>query len=175
MNNIHPTALIHPSVILGDNNYIGPYCVIGFPAEWKGKEKEGRVIIGNNNCITGLVTIDSGAESDTVVMNDCYIMKAVHIGHDAKIHNNVTLSCKAIIGGHTIIGEGTNIGLGAIIHQRQIIAEGCMIGMGTIITKRTVTEPFKIYVGNPARSIGDNTKHPDYPGEYTINYNDYPL
>lgn len=35
MNYIHPTALIGPNVELGDNNYIGPFCIIGYPAEHK--------------------------------------------------------------------------------------------------------------------------------------------
>ncbi len=52
------------NVTLGDNNYIGAYCIIGDPAEHKkywGKQK-GNVIIGDNNIITGLVTIDAGTE-----------------------------------------------------------------------------------------------------------------
>ena len=44
-NNIHPTALIAEGVQIGRGNTIGPYCVIGFPAEWKGREVEGKVVI----------------------------------------------------------------------------------------------------------------------------------
>ena len=163
MNYIHPTALIAPGVILGDNNYIGPYCVIGFPPEWKGKEGSPvQVIIGNNNRITGHVTIDSGAEGNTMIGNDCYIMKHAHIGHDAKLHNGVTISCGAKIGGHTIIGDGCNIGLNAVIHQKQKIERGCMIGMGSVVTKNLQTVTFCTYAGNPAKFIKENTQHPDY-------------
>lgn len=38
INNVHPTAIIEPNVILRNNNYIGPYCYI-----------VGNTIIGNNN------------------------------------------------------------------------------------------------------------------------------
>jgi acetyltransferase-like isoleucine patch superfamily enzyme len=31
-----------------------------------------------------------------------------------------------------------------------------MIGMGAVITKKLITTPYKKYVGNPAKCIGDN-------------------
>jgi len=186
MNQIHPTAIlgsdvrlgdniyigpyctIGPNVVLGDGIYIGPCCIIGNPPEWKGREKEDKgVVIGGGTRITGHVTIDSGADAPTFIGTACYIMKSVHIGHDALIGDNVTLSCHAIIGGHTAIQDDCNIGLGAIIHQKQFISKGCMIGMGAIVTKKLITQPFKTYVGNPARLLGDNTKHKKYD-EYTI-------
>ena len=162
MNHIHPTALIHPSVKIGDGNEIGPYCIIGYPCEWRGHESEGRVVIGNNNTITGLVTIDSGAEGETVIGNNCYLMKHSHVGHDVVLGNDVTISCGAKIGGHTKIEDGCNVGLNAVIHQKQVISEGCMIGMGAVITKKLSVDPYGIYVGNPAKLIGPNTRHPNY-------------
>jgi UDP-N-acetylglucosamine acyltransferase len=55
-----------------------------------------------------------------------------------------------------------NCGLNSVVHQRQEIKEGCMIGMGGVVTKKLTTEPYKTYVGNPAKLLGDNTKHPGY-------------
>lgn len=170
-NNIHPTALIAEGVVIGKGNTIGPYCVIGFPAEMrtpnvpKGYEKTGNVSIGSHNTITGLVTIDSGITGTTWVGDHCYIMKHGHIGHDATIGDDVTISCGAKIGGHARIENDANIGLNAVIHQKQNIAKGCMVGMGSVVTKKLVTEPFKTYAGNPAKLIGENDKHP----LYTIN------
>jgi UDP-N-acetylglucosamine acyltransferase len=157
MNTIHPTAIIGDNVILGDNNYIGAYCIIGDNAEYKKYwGKKGRVVIGNNNIITGLVTIDAGAEIDTLIGNDCFIMKHAHVGHDCIIQNNVTISCGAKIGGHTIIKKNCNIGLNAVIHQNQIIEEGCMIGALCMITKKIETKPYTKYAGVPAKEIGSN-------------------
>lgn len=34
-NFIHPTAIIYEDVEIGDNNYIGAYCIIGAPPEHK--------------------------------------------------------------------------------------------------------------------------------------------
>lgn len=170
-NNIHPSAIIYPGVQMGDNNVIGPLCIIGAPPEFRGKEHiSGKVIIGNNNTITGAITIDSGAEGNTIVGNDCYIMKGAHLGHDSVICDGVTISCGAKIGGHAMLGKGVNCGLNSVVHQKQVIAEGCMIGMGAVIPKKLKTQPYKIYAGVPAKEIGDNVRHP----EYTANMNEWP-
>lgn len=163
-NFIHPTAIIGDNVILGDNNYIGPYCIIGDPAEHKkywGKkdgwdEDKAKVIIGDNNIITGLVTIDAGTENDTIIESNCFIMKHAHIGHDCHVLNNVTISCGAKIGGHSIIGEGSNIGLNAVLHQFSIIKKGCMIGASAFFKGESEVETK--YAGVPARKLGLNIK-----------------
>ena len=155
-NYIHPTAIIGDNVILGDNNYIGPYCVIGERAEHKKYwvKPLGRVFIGDNNIITGMVTIDAGTIELTYIQDNCFIMKGVHIGHDCTILNNVTISCGAKIGGHSIIKEDCNIGLNAVLHQYTTIEEGCMIGASAFI--KGATEENSKYVGVPAKRIGEN-------------------
>jgi len=157
-NIIHPTAIIGDNVILGDNNFIGPYCIIGEKAEHKKywDQPIGKVIIGNNNIITGLVTIDAGTENDTIIENDCFIMKHAHIGHDCKILSRVTISCGAKIGGHSIIGESSNIGLNAVLHQFSIIKKGCMIGASAFFKGESEVETK--YAGVPARKLGLNIK-----------------
>jgi UDP-N-acetylglucosamine acyltransferase len=157
-NFIHPTAIIGENVILGDNNYIGAFCIIGDPAEHKkywGQEK-GKVIIGNNNIVTGLVTIDAGTEVPTIIEDGCFIMKHAHIGHDCRIMNNVTISCGAKIGGHSIIGEGSNIGLNAVLHQFSVIKKGCMIGASAFFKGESEVE--MKYAGVPARKLGSNIR-----------------
>lgn len=155
-NFIHPTAIIGDNVILGDNNYIGAYCIIGDKAEHKAywDKPKGKVIIGNNNVITGLVTIDAGTEGITTIGNNCFIMKSVHEGHDCQIGNNVTISCGAKIGGHSIIKDFCNIGLNAVLHQFSIVHEGCMIGASAFF--KGESEPFTKYAGVPARKLGEN-------------------
>jgi len=157
-NFIHPTAIIGENVILGDNNYIGAYCIIGDPAEHKkfwGHEK-GKVIIGDNNIITGLVTIDAGTEYDTFIRNNCFIMKHAHIGHDCRILDNVTISCGAKIGGHSIIKEYSNIGLNAVLHQFSIIEQGCMIGASAFFKGQS--KEYSKYAGVPAKYLSPNIK-----------------
>ena len=157
-NFIHPTAIIGDNVNLGDNNYIGAYCIIGDPAEHKhywGKEK-GIVVIGDNNIITGLVTIDAGTEDETIIGSNCFIMKHAHIGHDCWILDNVTISCGAKIGGHSVIKQYSNIGLNAVLHQFSIIEQGCMIGASAFF--KGTSKEFSKYAGVPAKYLSSNIK-----------------
>lgn len=158
-NLIHSTAVVGSNVIIEDDVYIGPYCIIGFAPEWKGKEDQDfGVLIKKGSRITGMVTIDSGAEKQTVIGENCYLMKHSHVGHDAQLGNNVTLSCGAKIGGHSIIGEKTNIGLNAVIHQKVSIPEGCMIGASAFVGKKSVLKPFYKYAGVPVKELGPNER-----------------
>jgi UDP-N-acetylglucosamine acyltransferase len=155
-NFIHPTAIIGDNVILGDNNYIGPYCIIGDKGEHKKywNEEKGIIQIGDNNIITGLVTIDAGTSAITTIGNDCFIMKHSHIGHDCLIYSYVTISCGAKIGGHSIIKEYSNIGLNAVLHQFSKIERGCMIGASAFFKGNS--EEYTKYAGVPARKLGEN-------------------
>lgn len=158
-NDIHPTAIIYDGVVIGIGNVIGPYCIIGGPAEKHGYfNVTGRVYIGDNNTFTKQVTIDSGTTKVTEIGSGCVFLKNAHVGHDAVIDDKVTLSCNVCIGGHTAVLHSTNFGLGAVAHQRLLIPQKCMIGMNTTITKRTELEPGMKYVGSPARCIGPNVR-----------------
>lgn len=159
MTYIHPTALIGPNVIIEDDCYIGPYCIIGYPAEWKGHEQEDKgVLIRSGSRLTGMVTVDAGVERMTVIGLDCYMMKHSHVGHDAILSDSVTVSCGAKIGGHVFIGNDTNIGLNAVIHQRVNIPDGCMIGASAFVGKKSILKPNYKYAGVPVKEIGPNER-----------------
>ncbi len=159
MVEIHETAIIYPGVTIGHNVTIGAFCIIGAPAESKRHECNGfGVVIGNNVTIHGHATIDAGAERPTIIDDGAYIMKTVHIGHDAIIHKNVTISPHVVIGGFVEIHEETNIGMNATIHQRVTIPAKCMVGMSAVITKKTPLEPNTVLVGNPARTTRSNNR-----------------
>jgi len=155
-NEIHRTAIIYPGVILGRNNYIGPYCVIGAPAEKKGHEAAPHgVFIGDNNRLTGHVTIDAGTRYPTRIGNGCYLMKRAHVGHDAIVQDNVTLSVGVIVGGWTLVMYGANMGLGSVVHPRHIVGAYAMVGMGAIIPRTKPVVPFAKLIG-PGKYIGRN-------------------
>lgn len=159
-NFIHPTAVIGPNVKMGKGNYIGPHCIIGYPAEhkkfWGGGI--GSVEIGNGNIFTGLVTVDASTSQVTFIGNNSWFMKHSHVGHDAVIGNNVTVSCGAKIGGHCIINDNCNLGLNSSIHQWVDLPSDCMIGMGAVVTKKMELAPNRKYAGVPAKDIGPNIK-----------------
>ena len=150
---IHPTALIHESVKIGNNVSIGAYCIIGFQAEslkhW-GKPNNFSVVIGDNTVITGLCTIDAGTIRDTVIGSNNFIMKQTHIGHDVVTGDNVIISPHATIGGHCELGNNVNFGMNSVAHQRAVIPNNCMVGMGAVITKKTQMWENSVLVGSPA-------------------------
>lgn len=183
MNEIHPTAIVSPRAIIGQNNYIGPYCTVydnviigndnifishvsvGSPPEHKDEKYNNFLIeqpdcfvyIGNGNTFREFITINMPTDSKrTMIGNDCYIMARCHISHDTVLEDNVTMSCNSITGGHTTVMQGAVMGLGSITHQRTTIGSFAMLGMGCIVNKSSVIEPFKIYVGNPAEFLKDN-------------------
>jgi UDP-N-acetylglucosamine acyltransferase len=176
-NQIHDTAIIHKDVVLGSNNTIGPFCIIysnvkigsdnvflshttiGSPPEHKEAIKSNTffgVKIGDGNRFNEFVTVNSGAFEDTVIGNECFFLRGAHIGHDSIIGNQVTASCNSLIGGHSIVDDYANLGLGCICHQFSYIGKGSMIGMGTIIPKNKEILPFATYVGNPSKYLKRN-------------------
>ena len=156
---IHETAIIYPGVIIEPNVTIGPYCVIGAPPEWKGKEGQSKgVYIASGTIIHGHVTIDSGAENVTYIGGNCYIMKHAYIAHDCDIRQNVTISAGVCLAGHVSVYEGTNLGMNVCVHQKVKVPSGCMIGMGAVITKKTELKPNSKYAGVPAKYIGQNIR-----------------
>lgn len=175
-NNIHPTAIIGENVKLGNNNFIGAYCVIdgntvigdnnvfkshcciGSEPEHKkffGQPNKG-LIIGDNNVFREFTTVNSGCERPTVLYDNIIMLRGSHVGHDSIVNDECTISCNVLIGGHSYIGKGANMGLGSICHQFSKIGSFSMIGMGCIITKKTEVNSFSVYVGNPAKFIRNN-------------------
>ena len=152
----HPTAIIENTV--NRAALVGAYCLIGLPGENKATfpATPFGVLLDTDCILTGLVTVDSGTIRDTYIGKRAFLMKGVHVGHDAIIEDDVTISCHALIGGHVRIGRGANIGLGAIIHPRQVIPPFALIGAGAVVTKTEDIKPFGIFVGNPARFLRFN-------------------
>jgi UDP-N-acetylglucosamine acyltransferase len=153
-------ARVHPNTIVAPDAYIGPFCLIGEMAEnkatWGQPILTPPVTIGAESVLSGHVTVDAGTDGPTVIGARAFIMKHVHIGHDVRIGDDVTIAPHASIGGRVTICDRVNIGMGAAIHPRVTIPEGCMIGMNAVITKRTELAPWRKYAGNPARDIGSN-------------------
>jgi UDP-N-acetylglucosamine acyltransferase len=157
-------SYIHHNVIIEEGVYIGPGCIIGYPAEniatWP--NEPGKVIIRSGAIITGSVTIDSGTQGFTEIGPDCFIMKGVHIGHDSVLGKQVRIAPGAKIGGFVSIHERTMLGMNCVINPRVSIPALCMIGSGAIVLRNTSLGGMCTYVGNPARFAGLNIKGRDY-------------
>jgi len=55
--------------------------------------------------------------ADTTIGAHCIVNKLCSIGHDAAIHDFATLSPQVMLGGHTVIEAGAEIGAASLVRQ----------------------------------------------------------
>lgn len=164
-NIVEAGAVIVGPIVVGDNNYFGPYCVVGAPAEddvvadslrrdGLQAAAEGSVRIGDRNVIREFVTVHRGLTGETVIGDDCYVMARSHVAHDCIIRDEVKIATNVQIGGYSWIGRGTYLGLSSSLHQFVVVGGHSMVGMGSILTR--TTPPGSLLYGNPARLVRPN-------------------
>ena len=174
---IHPTAVVSPrarlgadvsiqehcvvraGVTIGSGTLIRPGCILGTGAEMYGRfNAEGLgVIIGEGCVISDGAKIHAGTQRPTKIGNRVHILAGGHIGHDAILEDDVTVSVMVVIGGHAYVMKGANVGMNATILQRQVVGSYCMIGANAAIGKSAKLWPGNLYAGVPAKLIKANT------------------
>jgi UDP-N-acetylglucosamine acyltransferase len=154
---LHEGVIISDNVSIGDNTEIFPYAVVGTPAETTSqRNKNGKTIIGKNCTIREFVTINASHEDEATVVGDgCYLMSKSHLGHDVILNNNVVICTGAKIGGHTVIGQYSYVGLNATTHQRSKLGAYCIIGASSLY-KSTDDISGITWVGLPSKPIKIN-------------------
>jgi len=118
---IQSHVVIEGSVRMGVENFVGPGTVIGTApqdAAFRAETSSG-VEIGNRNVIREHCTIHRAATEGgvTVLGNDNFLLAGAHIGHDARVGDNVTMANDSLLGGHVRIGDGAFLGGGSMFHQ----------------------------------------------------------
>lgn len=168
-NVIGPYTVIVGPTVIGDDNWIGPHVTIGTPGEDRGgphpvawaDEPAGDpavdghgVRVGSRNRIREYVSIQQGTWRRSTLGDDSYLLRGSHVGHDCVVDDGVTLACNVLLGGHTHVWAGANVGMSTVVHQKGRIGPGAMVGMGSAV--RREVGAFTISVGNPARVSGVN-------------------
>ena len=116
MANIHATAVVDPSVKLGTNVEIGPFCVIGPDVELG----DG-VVVHSHAVITGRTTLGP----------ECKVFPFASIGQapqDVKFHgepSTLTIGAKTIIREHATVNPGTEGG-----HMSTKVGSNCLLMIG---------------------------------------------
>ena len=158
-NLVHKTAIINwKKLIIGKNNVIGPYVVVGNAAQHPYSKSNGLIYIGNNNIFNEYCNIHLPTKKTkkTFIGNNNYFMNSTTIDHDCVIENNVTLSSNVVIGGNVYIMNGAQLGIKVSIHQNQVIGSYTMIGMHSFVTKKLKINPGFVFYGKPAKKIKKN-------------------
>lgn len=116
---------------IGERNVIAQGSVIGGDPQdrkWAGEPTYLR--IGDDNNIREYVTIHraTGEGNTTVVMDRCYFMAFVHLGHNVTVMSDVTMANSVGVSGHVTIEDMVNIGGMTGVHQFVRIGKLAMVG-----------------------------------------------
>jgi acetyltransferase-like isoleucine patch superfamily enzyme len=127
--------------------------VIGHPPEsrtWKPGDPMFQPSIHPTVRIEAYVTIDAGETYPTAIGARTYLMKKVHIGHDAIVGRDCEIATGTIIGGYAVLGHNVKVGIGAVVLPFVEIGADVIVGAGAVVTKDYEQG---ILVGNPARPM----------------------
>ncbi|MCK4420177.1 acyl-ACP--UDP-N-acetylglucosamine O-acyltransferase [candidate division WOR-3 bacterium] len=150
-------VIIKGGVIIGRNNEIHPYAVIGdTPQDMSYSKDKGVIQIGDNNIIREFVTIHGavGKDERTMIGDHNYIMAYSHIAHNCKVGNHVLLVNGATLGGLVEVQDYAYISAFVPVHQWVRIGAYSIIGGGLRITKDLV--PYALAGGSPLRVVSPN-------------------
>lgn len=170
------TAIIIGPCKIGNNVKISHYVVIGEDAEHRkgDTDREQCITIGDDTVIREHAVVQRGLKKHgdaskesryfgTSIGARCYIMHGAHVAHDCQVGDDVTLSPYVVLGGHTVVLDGANLGIGASTHQNTTIGACAMVGMGAVVIRDVATTD-KV-VGVPAKCIGGNIPRVNYSAD----------
>jgi acetyltransferase-like isoleucine patch superfamily enzyme len=126
---------------------------IGGPPEHRDHRGPGlQPVIEHDARIEAFVTVDAGTRRTTYVGHRTWLMKHVHVGHDALIGDDCELAPHVSVGGHVMIGDRVRVGQGAIFKPGVTVGDDARIGMGAVVVDDVPAG--EVWVGNPARKMG---------------------
>jgi acyl-[acyl carrier protein]--UDP-N-acetylglucosamine O-acyltransferase len=109
-------------------------------------------VIDQSALVEAFVSVDAGTERATRIGARAWLMKHVHIGHDAMVGADCELSPGAVVCGFAELGEGVRMGVNSCVRPFIRVGAGARIGMGAVVVKNVPAG--EVWVGNPAGPIG---------------------
>ena len=151
-------VVIEGDTRLGEGCQVFPFAAIGTrPQDKKFKGANAKLRIGRGNTFREHVTIHGGTPNGTGITsigNDNMFLVGSHVGHDAKVGNNVVFTNGAMVAGHTEIKDGAILGAMVGVHQFARVGELAMVGAGAMLTHDS--PPYAMVQGDRARLVGVN-------------------
>jgi UDP-N-acetylglucosamine acyltransferase len=154
--NIAAYAVIKDNTIIGKNNQIHSFVVLGSSPQKTGDDgSAGQLEIGDDNIFHEFSTVSTGSiNGKTWIGNRCRFMHHAHVGHDCLVQDQVTLVNHATLAGHVNVGECATIGAFSAIHQFCNIGAYVFMSRACIVTQDVL--PFLLMTHNPAQVRGLN-------------------
>lgn len=85
--------------------------------------------------------------------NNIIMWSGNHIGHHSTIKDNVFFSSHVVLSGHCVVEPYSWFGVNSTIRDHVHIGEGTFVAMSSSVISNT--EPYKKYIGNPAKIYGN--------------------
>ena len=148
-------AIIRAGVEIGEDCEVMERVTLGaLPvnySDFKRKPVKFGIKIGDRVMFHTSATVVSGITRATRIADDCIFGQQVTIGHDSQIGKSVLVNNHSTLGGFTEVGDNCRIHLNVTIRERLIIGRNTVIGMGSNVTKNIPSN--RIAYGNPCRVI----------------------
>ncbi|MGO9039302.1 MAG: UDP-3-O-(3-hydroxymyristoyl)glucosamine N-acyltransferase [Steroidobacteraceae bacterium] len=125
----HPTAVVHEDAKIGEEVFLGPYCVVGAHA-----------VIGDRCMIGAHVVVENHARvgAGCVIHPHVFIGSACEIGRDCEIHPHTSIGSDGF--GYALEADGTPR---KISHLGNVqIGDGVEIGSNCAIDRATLTSTY---------------------------------
>jgi acetyltransferase-like isoleucine patch superfamily enzyme len=139
------------TIVIGDYSRIDDFCVVS-----------GKVSIGKYCHITPMCLVAGGSPGITI-SDFCTLAYGVKVFAQSDDYSGSTMvnslipkAFKSEFLSEVLLERQVIIGAGSVIFPGITIKEGCSVGAMTLVNKST--QPWGVYVGNPARRVKDRKK-----------------
>jgi UDP-3-O-[3-hydroxymyristoyl] glucosamine N-acyltransferase len=147
-NEIHPSAIIHPTAVIGEDGF-------GFAREVDGSyikmPHAGNVVIHEGVEVRAFCTIDRGVVGSTLIGEGNKLDHHVHVAHNVQIGKYNTFANGCCIEGSCEIGSYNTFGSNVVVQRKVKVGSRVRVGSGTVITKDVPDRA--VIVGNPNRIL----------------------
>jgi len=92
----------------------------------------------------------------TTIGNNVILWSGNHIGHHGVIKDHVMFTSHVVLSGHCTVESYSTIGVNATIRDGLTIGKGTFVAMAANIIKPT--DPWGMYIGNPAKKSDKSTE-----------------
>lgn len=141
----------HDQIEIGDFSRIDDFCVVS-----------GKITIGRNVHITPQCLVAGGEEGivfddfTTIAYGVQVFTQSDDYSGETMTNSTVPIQYKNELKKETIIGKHSIVGAGSIVMPGVVLAEGTSVGAMSLVLKST--EPWGVYIGNPAKRLKDRKK-----------------
>jgi UDP-N-acetylglucosamine acyltransferase len=140
-------------VSLGAGNILYPGAVVGGePQDVSYQGSDTRVVIGDENILREGVTINRATEKEggvTQVGSRNFLMAGVHVAHDCRLGDDITIANATLLGGHVHIQDRASLSGGVAVHHYTTI--GAFSFVGGLSRVLHDVPPYMLCEGAPAR------------------------